>query len=175
AGLNYEDFSKKINVKYMKCLFQQILPKEAFDFQLISRASLNSKIKNEIISLEVDIDKFSNDVLAYEEISSPPNYFIEYKSISDLPSSFKDISYLIKDFSQVQELENLLLNYQNKFLKNVYVFDYFKNDKKEEIKIGFRFIFQSPKTTLKSEQVELIYNEIIQKSLKIKGIDIPGL
>ncbi|MDA8862073.1 hypothetical protein N9I51_03850, partial [Gammaproteobacteria bacterium] len=63
----------------------------------------------------------------------------------------------------------------NKFLKNVYVFDYFKNDKKEEIKIGFRFIFQSPKTTLKSEQVELIYNEIIQKSLKIKGIDIPGL
>ena len=175
VGLNFEDFSKKINTKYLIALFQEILPNATLDFKIIPRESLDTKIKNEIVSLEIDIKNISNDVINYKEISKHPQDFIQYKPISEHPSSFKDISYLIKDFNKVQELENLLLNYQNEFIKNIYIFDYFKNDKKEEIKIGFRFIFQSKKATLKSEQIELIYNEIIQKSLKIKGIDIPGL
>ena len=175
VGLNFEDFSKKINKKYLIALFQEILPNAIFDFKIISRDSLDTKIKNEIVSLEIDIQNISIEVIDYKEISKRPQDFIQYKPISEHPSSFKDISYLIKNFSKVQELESLLLNYQNEFIKNIYIFDYFKNDKKEEIKIGFRFIFQSQKATLKSEQIELIYNEIIQKSLKIKGIDIPGL
>ena len=47
--------------------------------------------------------------------------------------------------------------------------------KKEEIKIGFRFIFQSKKTTLTAEEIDEVYNEIIRLSLKIKGISIPGI
>ena len=175
VSLNFEDFSKKINKKYLADLFQKILPNAIPDLKIISRESLETKIKNEIVSLEIDIQNISIDVNDYKEISKRPKDFIQYKPISEHPSSFKDISYLIKDFSKVQELENLLLNYKNEFVKNIYIFDYFKNDKKEEIKIGFRFIFQSKKATLKSEQIELVYNEIIQKSLKIKGIDIPGL
>jgi phenylalanyl-tRNA synthetase beta chain len=175
VGHNYEDFSKKINMDYISGLFQQILPKEVFNFKLISRDSLDTKLKNEIISLEVDIDKIPSDALFYEEISRPPENFNQYRPISDLPSSFKDISYSIKDYSKAQELQDLLLNYQSDIIKNIYIFDYFNNIKKEEIKIGFRLVFQSTKTTLKSEQVELICNEIIQKSLKIKGISIPGL
>jgi phenylalanyl-tRNA synthetase beta chain len=175
VGLNFEDFSKKINKKYLSALFQEILPSDSLDFKIISRESLDTKIKNEIVSLEIDIQNISIDAMDYKEISTRPQDFIQYKPISEHPSSFKDISYLIKDFGKVQELENLLLNYQNKFIKNIYIFDYFKNDKKAEIKIGFRFIFQSKKATLKSEQIELIYNEIIHKSLKIKGINIPGL
>ena len=176
VGLNFEEFSKKINKKYLTALFQEILPNEAFDFKTISRESLDTKIKNEIVSLEIDIQNISIDAIDHKkEITKRPQNFIQYKPISEHPSSFKDISYLIKDFSKVQELENLLLNYKNEFIKNIYIFDYFRNDKKEEIKIGFRFIFQSKKATLKSEQIELIYNEIIHKSLKIKGIDIPGI
>jgi phenylalanyl-tRNA synthetase beta chain len=175
VSLNFEDFSKKINKKYLADLIQKILPNAIPDLKIISRESLETKIKNEIVSLETDIQNKSIDANDYKEISKRPKDFIQYKPISEHPSSFKDISYLIKDFSKVQELENLLLNYKNEFVKNIYIFDYFKNDKKEEIKIGFRFIFQSKKATLKSEQIELVYNEIIQKSLKIKGIDIPGL
>ena len=175
VGLNYEDFSKKINKKYMTSLFQKILPNAVPDFKIISRESLDTKVKNEIVSMEIDIQKIKIDDNDYQEISKYPQDFVQYKPISEHPSSFKDISFLIKDFSKVQELENLLLNYKNNSLKKIYIFDYFKNDKKEEIKIGFRFIFQSKKATLKSEQIELVYNEIIQKSLRIKGIDIPGL
>ena len=175
VGENYTDFSKKINKKYLVMLFQEILPNEVFDFKLVSRDLLDTKIKNEIVSLEVDINRFSNDILSYKEVSQPPEGFAQYSPISDLPSSIKDISYSIKDYSKTQELQDLLLNYQSDIIKNIYIFDYFKNEKKEEIKIGFRFTFQSKKATLNSAEIELVYNEIVNKSLNISGISIPGL
>jgi len=175
VGENYKDFSKKINKKYLVMLFQEILPNEVFDFKLVSRDLLDTKIKNEIVSLEIDIDKFSDDILRYEEASSPPDNFNEYRPISDLPSSIKDISYSVKDFSKIMDLTNLLLNYQSDIVKNVFIFDYFKNEKTEEIKIGFRFVFQSKIATLTASEIDVIYNDIKSKSLDIQGITIPGI
>jgi phenylalanyl-tRNA synthetase beta chain len=175
VGENYKDFSKKINKKYLAILFQEILPDEVFDFKILSRDSLDTKIKNEIVSLEVDIDKFSDDILCYEETSSVPDNFNEYRPISDLPSSIKDISYSVRDFSKIKNLTDLLLNYQSDIIKNVFIFDYFKNEKTEEIKIGFRFVFQSKIATLTASEIDGIYNEIIIKSLDIQGITIPGM
>jgi phenylalanyl-tRNA synthetase beta chain len=175
VGENYKDFSKKINKKYLETLFQEILPNEVFDFKILSRELLDTKIKNEIVSLEVDINSFSAEILSYKEASQPPQSFAQYRSISDLPSSFKDISYSIKDYSKTQELQDLLLNYQSDIIKNIYIFDYFKNEKQEEIKIGFRFTFQSKKATLNSAEIELVYNDIVNKSLNISGISIPGM
>ena len=175
VGENYKDFSKKINKKYLAILFQEILPNEVFDFKLVSRDLLDTKIKNEIVSLEVDINSFSADILSYKELSQSPQSFAQYSPISDLPSSFKDISYSIKDYSKAQELQDLLLNYQSDIVKSIYIFDYFKNEKQEEIKIGFRFTFQSNKATLNSAEIELVYNDIVNKSLNINGVSIPGL
>ena len=175
VGLNYVDFSKKINKEYLIALFQEILPNEVFNFKILSRDALDTKIKSEIVSLELDIENLSSDILSYKPISKSPEGFAQYKPISELPSSFKDISYSIKDYSKTNELQDLLLSYENDIIKNVYIFDYFKNEKKEEIKIGFRFIFQSKESTLTSSQIELLYNEIIDKSLKIEGIEIPGI
>jgi phenylalanyl-tRNA synthetase beta subunit len=67
------------------------------------------------------------------------------------------------------------LDYQSDFIKNVYIFDYFKNEKKEEIKIGFRFIFQSKDKTITSTQMDEVYSDIVKKSLGIGGVSIPGL
>ncbi|MDC1424107.1 phenylalanine--tRNA ligase subunit beta [Gammaproteobacteria bacterium] len=175
VGLNYEDFSKKINKKYFTTLFQEILPNEVFNFEILSRDLLDTKIKNEIVTLEVDIDRFSTDIISYSEISKSPKDFVQFNPISDLPSSFKDISYSIEDYSKTQELQDLLLNYQSDIIKYVYIFDYFKNEKQEEIKIGFRFIFQAKNRTLTDEEINNIVNEIINKSYKIDGIKIPGL
>jgi len=175
VGLNYEDFSKKINKKYLTALFQEIIPNEVFDFEIVSRELLNTKIKNEIVTLEADIDRFSSDILSYTETAKLPEGFVQYTPISEMPASFKDISYSIKDYSKTQELQDLLLNYQSEIIKNVYIFDYFKNEKQEEIKIGFRFVFQSKKTTLNSAEIELVYNDIVSQSLRIEGISIPGM
>jgi len=175
VGLNYQDFSKKIDKKYLTAMFQEILPNEVFDFQILSRESLDTKIKSEIIALEIDIERFSDDILVYKELSQPPEDFVQFNPISDLPSSIKDISYSVKDFSKIHELESLLLSYQNDIVKNIFIFDYFHNKNMQEIKIGFRVIFQSINTTLTAAQIELVYNDLINKSLKIDGISIPGI
>jgi phenylalanyl-tRNA synthetase beta chain len=174
VGLNYQDFSKKIDKKYLKTIFQEILPNEVFDFQTLSRDSLDTKIKNEIITLEVDIERFSEDILSYKEVSKSPKSFTQFNPISDLPFSIKDLSYSIKDFSKIHELENLLLSYQSDIIKNIFIFDYFVNEKAQEIKIGFRIFFQSKEKTLTAAQIELVYNDLINQSLKIDGVSIPG-
>jgi phenylalanyl-tRNA synthetase beta chain len=175
VGCNYKDFPKKINKKYLETIFQEILPNEVFDFEILPRSSLNTKIKNEIVALELDINRFSDEILSYQELSKPPEGYVQYNSISDLPSSFKDISYSIKDLSKSEQLQDLLLNYQSDILKNVYIFDYFNNKKKMEVKIGFRFTFQSNETTLSSSDIDPIIDDIVNESLKINGISIPGI
>ena len=175
VGLNYQDFSKKIDKKYLATIFQEILPNEVFDFKTLSRDVLDTKIKSEIITLEIDIDKLSSDVLSYNESSQPPSEFVQFSPISDLPCSIKDISYSIKNFSKIHELENLLLSYKSDIVKNIYIFDYFHNEKTQEVKLGFRIIFQSKETTLTATQIELVYNDIINQSLKIDEISVPGI
>ena len=56
-----------------------------------------------------------------------------------------------------------------------FIFDYFNNEKDTEIKIGFRFIFQSVDSTITETQVNDIINVIIEHTEEIDGITIPGL
>ena len=44
-----------------------------------------------------------------------------------------------------------------------------------EIKIGFRFIFQDNKSTITETKVNDIMDVIIQNTLKLDGVTIPGL
>jgi phenylalanyl-tRNA synthetase beta chain len=173
-GLNYEDYSKKIDKKYLEILLKGYLPDKELDIKILSRDLLDTKINSEIVSFEIDLNKFTDSILSYKATTQPPKIFNQYQGISEQPSSFKDISYSIKDFSKVSVLENLLLEYQSDIIKDIYVFDYFINKKKQEIKIGFRFNFQSKHQTLQSDQIEDVLSDIIKESYKINGLDIPG-
>jgi phenylalanyl-tRNA synthetase beta chain len=175
VGLNYQEFSTKISIEYLSTIFAEILPNITFDFKTISRDTLDTKLKSEIIYLEIDVEMLSDDVLHYVELSKPAKEFIQYKPISELPSSYKDISYLIRNYSKVEELQNLIFNFKHEILKDIFIFDYFKNNKKNEIKIGFRFIFQSKDETLTSSQIDKVLNDIVSMSLEISEIEIPGL
>ena len=175
AGNNYEDFSKKLNVKYLTKLFKKGLPDENFDFQILDRDSTKTKIKNEIIGSEVDISNFSTEVLKYEETAKSPDNFIQYRPISELPYSQRDLSFSIKDHKKYKPLEKFILEYNDELLKEVFLFDYFYNEKNAEIKIGFRFVFQSTDLTITETQVNNIMSVIINHANKIEGISIPGL
>jgi phenylalanyl-tRNA synthetase beta chain len=175
VGHNYRDFSKKISKKYLITLFKEILPNENFEFKVLNRESINTKVTNEIIGSEVDIVNFSPDVLKYKESSKSPESFKEYLPISDLPHSMRDLSFSIKDYTKLKELESLILNFDDELLKDVFIFDYFNNDKNSEIKIGFRFVFQSTDSTITETQVNNIISVIINHTKEIKGITIPGL
>ena len=62
-----------------------------------------------------------------------------------------------------------------KLLKEVFVFDYYKNEKTNEIKIGFRFIFQSKNSTITDDEVEEVMDNIIKNALKLESVSIPGI
>jgi len=175
AGHNYADFSKKISKKYLTSIFKEILPSENFEFKVLNRESLNTKVKNEIICCEVDIANFSSDVLCYKESSKSPESFIEYTPISDLPISIRDLSFSVRDFTELDKLQEYILEFKHELLKEVFIFDYFNNEKDAEIKIGFRFVFQSADTTITEMQVNNIINVIITHIEDIDGITIPGL
>ncbi len=171
---NYLDFAKKINNNYL----EQILTKlnsNKYEIENISRQSLESKSKNPIIYCEIEIDSsfevnFSYDDLSIQDISNK-----KYFPISEFPSSKRDLSFSIKDFSKCKILEEFILNFENNLLKDVFVFDYFKNKKMKEIKIGFRFIFQSKDSTITDKEVDGVMNIIINKALEHDSVSIPGL
>ena len=72
-------------------------------------------------------------------------------------------------------LQELIFNYKNSILRDVFIFDYYLNEKTNEIKIGFRFTFQSNKQTLTIEEIDDALGYIINQTLEIDSIKIPGM
>ncbi|MEL0124820.1 MAG: hypothetical protein VW827_04065, partial [Alphaproteobacteria bacterium] len=175
VGHNHKEFSKNINIKYLTEKFHNELPNQDFNFEVLNRKNLNTKIKNEIVISEVDIDRFSPEVLNYNHNSKPPKDFNQYFPISDLPYSKRDLSFSIKDYSSCETLKEYIMGFKDKLLKEVFIFDYFYNEKNAEIKIGFRFVFQSADSTITEKQVNNILGVIINRTENIKGVTIPGL
>ena len=68
-----------------------------------------------------------------------------------------------------------MLSFENHLLKDAFVFDYYKNENLNEIKIGFRFVFQSKDSTITDDEIKNIMNSIISEALKVDSVSIPGL
>lgn len=171
---NYKDFAKKINKNYLSGLIEQ-LNIENYSIEEISRDSLNSKSKNQIIYCELEINSDLKLDGTFDNINICDLNNIQYKPISEFPSSFRDLSFSISDFSKYELLENFVMKFNHKYLKEVFIFDYFRNEKKQEIKIGFRFIFQSSESTLTDNDVNDAISTIIDFASSVSGISIPGL
>ena len=171
---NYVDFSKKINNKYLQKILEK-LNTNKYEIEEIPRQSLDSKSKNKIIYCEIEIDSSFRVDGSFDNISIRDVNDKKYASVSEFPFSKRDLSFSIKDFSKCKILEDTMLNFENNLLKDVFVFDYFKNENKNEIKIGFRFIFQSNVSTLTDEEVDDVMDKVIKSALKHDNITIPGL
>jgi len=175
VGKNFNDFLKKIDVKFMKNLFKDFLSDINYEFKNISRELLDTKLKSEIVYFEIDLEKLQKDNLKYKDKFIAPKEFIKYKPISEFPSSVRDISYLIKDSSMTNSLQDIIFDHKDPILKDVFIFDYYQNKKTNEIKMGFRFTFQSHHKTLTVDEIDNAIELIISKTLKISSIEIPGI
>ena len=174
-GNNYKDFSKKINNNYIENLIKNNVNVQQIEFQDISRDSLDSKSKEAIVYTEIDLDSSLNvkeSSFKNNEINISNKRYIP---ISDFPSSKRDLSFSIKDFSKCKILEKSVMEYEHELLKEIFIFDYFKNEKVQEIKIGFRFIFQSKDSTITDNEVNDVMDSIIAVALKINSVTVPGL
>ena len=174
VGKNYIDFSKKINDDYLSSLIDSYT-KNVIKIENIPRTSLVTKLKNKVYYIEIELNEIDSSILNYNRIYSLTKNFTKYIPISDFPSSTRDLSFSVKNFSKLKPLEEFILNFTDQLLKEVFIFDYFHNERNSEIKVGFRFIFQSNKSTITELEVNNIIDAIIEQSINNFGVDIPGI
>ena len=60
-------------------------------------------------------------------------------------------------------------------IKNSFIFDFYKNEEKGLVKLGYRFIFQSYLKTLSDKEINKKVKEIIDPIISLKGLNIPGM
>ncbi len=173
VGKNYKDFSKKIDKKYLLDLLKLI--DGGIEFESISRKELNSKAKSDIFYVEMDLSDIPQNFSEYDKNFTVYKKFNKYQNISELPSSLRDISFSLSDSTKSSELQDKIFKYKNKILKDVYIFDFYFNADKNELKIGFRFIFQSNNKTLTDIEVDGVMQDIFKEAFKIKSVSVPGL
>jgi len=178
VGKNYLDFSKKINVKYLRNLIKELLPETNINPVSIDRKNLNTKLNNEIIYLELELDSLRNSSLHLKNNQKrdyKDHNFIKYSPVSELPSSYRDLSFSIKNIDKYYEIQEYLLGYKSDLIKEIFIFDFYNNQKNNEIKLGFRFIFQSKTSTITESEINAIMDDIISYSTSIDSVTIPGI
>ena len=176
-GNNYINFSQKIDTKVMNDLFKPIFGKSPLNFEVIPRDNLDTKIKSKIVFLEAYINEIPIDILSYQPKSKPPTKFIQYDPISEFPSATRDFSFSILNPNNnelISNFLNLIFNYENYILRNMFIFDYFYNEKNDELKIGIRFIFQSNKKTLSISEIDNVIDDIMSIVDELRYVNVPG-
>ena len=75
----------------------------------------------------------------------------------------------------LEKLVNYLINVDHKYLKESFIFDFYENEKKQELKVAARFIFQSKEGTLSEEEINKSISQILDPIMEMKNVSIPGL
>lgn len=170
---NFKDFTKKINLDYLSGIIAELNPKNKICCESIPRDSLDTKIKGAIVYIEIELDNL--DLLPSKVDLNFPSSFKKYSPISEFPSSVRDISFSLTNLTKFKDLEKFVLNFKHDLLKETYLFDYYENNKSGEVKLGFRFIFQSKLKTITDYEVGEVMDDIINNAKTIDSVSIPGI
>ncbi|MBU1045805.1 phenylalanine--tRNA ligase subunit beta [Patescibacteria group bacterium] len=88
----------------------------------------------------------------------------EYRPISKFPAAGRDISLLLPEDARVSEVLNIINASENKYIKDVDLFDFYEGSELPEGKksLAFHIIFQAENRTLSGREIEAIMAKIIQ-------------
>ena len=173
-GENHLDFSKKLDKQYLTQLFQKIDINIDKYFINIDREELDSKIKTPIFAIELLMDDLEEKINDYVPINKPLKNFVKYIPISEFPSSYRDLSFSIKQSSKIKQVISTLAEIKSDIIKNSFMFDFYENKKINESKIGYRFIFQSDIRTLTDIEINEEIKKITNSVLLIESVSLPG-
>lgn len=175
-GHNYKYFNKPLDKKYISNLFEEVNINLDEKILNIPKDNLDSKLKTKIFAVELSIkdiqDNFNQELDSYNTLKEE---YPQYEKISEFPSSSRDLSFSIEDSSKVKHAIEKLDSIQTRFLKESFMFDYYKNTTTDITKVGFRFVFQSHEKTLTDSEIDESINNIIESMLRIDSVSLPGL
>ena len=172
---NYKDFLKIIDLNYLNSTFEKLFDTSKNKFNTISSEVINLKAKHPIYYAEINLQDLNKNINEYKSLTAIPKKFKKFEGISEFPTSSRDLSFLVESFKSIKSIEDIIYNLNINELKEVFAFDFYENPKKNQIKIGFRFIFQSKSKTLMDDEVDDLLEEIIKPCLIIDGVSIPGI
>jgi phenylalanyl-tRNA synthetase beta chain len=176
SGNDFINFSKKLDQKYLDQLLNKNLNNEYFKVIEILRNDLDTKKKDKIFYVEIALSNIPELFFSsLEEAGKKSVNFVRYVPISEFPSSTRDFSFSISNLSKVDEVIKILKNTSDLIIKNSFIFDFYKNEKTETVKLGYRFIFQSDSKTLSDEEINKKVNKIIAPIIELDGVSIPGM
>lgn len=174
-GHNHKDFSKKLDRSYLNEILNLNHNISIFDIEEIPRENLKTKKKEKIFFSEILVEDIPHAFLEDQNFSKVATNFIKYQPVSEFPSSARDFSFSIKNL----EIFNLVISHIEKFddenLKESFIFDFYRNEKLGEIKLGIRLIFQSPTKTLSDSDIQMSIDNILKPVINLDGVFIPGL
>ena len=175
AGHNYQDFNKMLDRTYLDNFLANIFNERLINVEQIPRDSLDSKIKHNIFYFEIELDDSTLKGFRANGIKSKTPSFNQYVPISDYPSSNRDYSFLISDYSKYKDFIEAIDNLAHENLKESFIFDFYKNENNNQIKVGVRLIFQSASHTLSEYEINESVDKILDPILSLGGVSIPGM
>ena len=172
-GYNRRDFSKKINKNFIQNIFCDFDEKLVDEILKIARNNVDSKSKDEIFYLEVELSRLAPYFKDYE-LSNETNKFVKYSDISEFPSSTRDLSVLVGRIEDIEKVSKIIDDHNASILVDRFLFDFYENKEKNQIKVAYRLIFQSKENTLSDKDVDKEMNKMVLKIIEIKNASVPG-
>ncbi len=174
VGNNLNDFSKKLDKKYLIDIFRNLNIDVSNFIQEIDRNIYDTKIKTKLFLLEIPLNiiEEASSKLQDFDLYMKNNY--KYEEISEFPIIYRDLSYRVLKDNDIGAFSKKIMEFKTENLRDVFIFDYYK-DNKNITKMAYRFIFQSFNKTLTDREVNKEIKEIIDNTLIDGSIEIPGL
>ena len=154
------------NIKY------EVTDDEIYDYKLnILKGKLIIGSIGEIKSNyanDFSIDQKINICSLYLDLLKPSSEKVTYQEISKFPSSRRDLSMILDENVSFQDIKNLAYKEENKILKEINLFDEYKDKKigKGKKSFAISFTFNDSKKTLTDKVIDKI---MIRLSEKIKS------
>ena len=92
---------KKINIKYVRSLIKELLPSTDINPINLDRKSLNTKLNNEIVYLELELNSLGNlnpSFIRNQETHSKEHNFIKYNPVFRISIVFERFIFFNKKY-----------------------------------------------------------------------------
>lgn len=155
----------KCNVEYFRREFNSKLFSYCIELTDVKNKSIGVVgLLNEHITCHFDIKKevFYAE-LNWDYILSLEKSYNTFEEISKFPEVRRDLSLVIDKGVSYEELKNLVLDYSNKLITKVNIFDIYEHPSLGENKKSYSltFILQSKERTLTNEEIDDVMNKLI--------------